>query len=88
MAGMNVKAVITGMSVSGEVTALVLGPDYGDDRNQDWAQATPSFATQMAVRNELAEELEVGQEVEVTLVPGRKAADRQRVDNGRDDSES
>lgn len=88
MAGMNVKAVITGMSVSGEVTAIVLGPDYADDRNQEWAQATPSFATQMAVRNELAEELEVGQEVEVTLVPGRKAADRQRVDNDRDDSES
>lgn len=85
MAGLNVRAVITGKSVAGEVTALTLGPDYADDRNGEWAQNTPSYATQMAVRNELAEDLEVGQEVEVTLVPGRKAADRQRVDNDRDD---
>lgn len=88
MAGLNVKAVITGKSVSGEVTALVLGPDYADDGNREWAQATPSFATQMAVRNDLAEELEVGQEVEVTLVPGRKAADRQRVDNDPDGNDA
>lgn len=88
MAGLNIRAVITGMSVAGEVTALTLGPDYADDRNQEWAQATPSFATQMAVRNDLAEELEVGQEVEITLAPGRKAADRQRVDNDRDDSDA
>lgn len=78
MAGMNVRALITGKSAAGEVTALTLGPDYGDGRNQEWAQATPSFATQMAVLNGLAEELEVGQEVEITLTPGRKAADRQR----------
>jgi hypothetical protein len=88
MAGLNIRAVITGMSVAGEVTALTLGPDYADDRNQEWARNTPSFATQVAVVNELAEELEVGQEVEVTLVPGRKAADRQRVDNDRDDSDA
>lgn len=88
MAGLNVRAVITGMSVAGEVTALTLGPDYGDDRNGEWAQNTPSYATQMAVRNELVEDLEVGQEVEVTLVPGRKAADRQRVDNDQDDSDA
>lgn len=88
MAGLNVRAVITGKSVAGEVTALTLGPDYADDRNQEWARSTPSFATQVAVVNELAEELEVGQEVEVTLVPGRKAADRQRVDNDRDDSDA
>jgi len=86
MAGMNVKALITGMSVSGEVTAIVLGPDYQDGRNAEWAAATPSFSTTMSVQNHLAEELEVGQEVEVTLKPGRKAADRTkevraRVDN-------
>lgn len=86
MAGLNIRAVITGMSVSGEVTALTLGPDYADDRNGEWAQNTPSYATQMAVRNELAEELEVGQEVEVTLVPGRKAADRQAEREQQDDA--
>jgi hypothetical protein len=86
MAGMNVKALITGMSVAGEVTAITLGPDYQDGRNAEWAAATPSFNTSMSVQNHLAEELEVGQEVEIILKPGRKAADRAkevraRVDN-------
>jgi hypothetical protein len=76
------------MSEAGEITAVVLGPDYQDGRNKEWAAATPSFSTTLSVQNHLAEDLEVGQEVEVTLVPGRKAADRQRVDNDRDDSDA
>ena len=86
MAGLNIRAVITGMSEAGEVTAIALGPDYQDGSNAEWAAATPSFSTTMSVQNRLAEGLEVGQEMEVTLTPGRKAADRQRVDNDRGDN--
>lgn len=78
MAGLNVRAVITGMSDAGEVKALTLGPDYQDGRNAEWAAATPSFSTTMSVRADLAEDLEVGQEVEIVLKPGRKAEDRRR----------
>lgn len=86
MAGLNIRAVITARSEAGEVTAITLGPDYQDGRNAEWAAATPSFSTTMSVQNGLADELEVGQEVEVILKPGRKAADRRAEREQQDDA--
>ncbi|WP_460994424.1 hypothetical protein, partial [Sinomonas soli] len=38
-----------------DVAKVFFGADYSDDRNQEWAAATPAASLQMTVRREIAD---------------------------------
>lgn len=55
-------------SKSGDgVTTLNFCPDYEDDRNKEWAVATPSLSFQMNVKDELADKIDLRSAFTVTF---------------------
>lgn len=57
MASVTAKVKLDSADSDGsEQTTLRFSPDYQDDRNKEWAAATPSLSLIMTVRNEVAEQ--------------------------------
>jgi hypothetical protein len=48
-------------------TGLRFVPDYQDGRNQEWAQATPSFDLNMTVKPEVGDLFEAGEAYTLTF---------------------
>jgi hypothetical protein len=40
--------------------AVVIGPDYEEGRNAEWAKSTPGLGIQMTVKEEVAEAFQAG----------------------------
>lgn len=56
MASVTAKVKLESAEPNGsEQTTLRFGVDYADDRNKEWAAATPALSLTMTVRNEVAE---------------------------------
>jgi hypothetical protein len=51
------------------VTSLAFQPDYADDRNKEWAAATPTLSLAMTVKDSVAEHFELGQAFTLTFEP-------------------
>lgn len=41
-------------------TTLYFGPDYGDDRNKEWAIATPALSIVFTAKDEAAQQFQLG----------------------------
>lgn len=55
MASVTAKIKLESAEPNGpEQTTLRFGVDYQDDRNKEWAAATPSLSLTMTVKNEVA----------------------------------
>lgn len=48
------KVKLASANPQGDLTLLMFDPDYADDRNQEWAAATPHLQLSMTVRTEVA----------------------------------
>jgi hypothetical protein len=57
------------------VTAFSFGPNYGSNGrevNKEWASSTPGLQLQMSMKNELADQLTMGDEFTVTFMLDEK----------------
>lgn len=57
------------------VTSCTFGPNYGakgHEVNAEWAASTPGLYLQMSIRNEIADQLEFGDEFTVTFEKDEK----------------
>lgn len=50
-----------------EQTTLRFGVDYQDDRNKEWAAATPALSLVMTVRNDVLEHFNVNDKFTLTF---------------------
>jgi hypothetical protein len=51
------KMKVFNVSESQYGTQVTLGPDYTDERNKEWAAASPAALIQLTIKNELASEV-------------------------------
>ena len=70
MANVTAKVKVTNMTslVAGQQT-LSFSPDYNDERNKEWAVATPALSLSMSVKEEVAGHFKVGQAYTLTFSP-------------------
>lgn len=54
------KVKVTWKVASGDGAQVTFGPDYQDDRNKEWAVATPSLNLEMTLKGEVADQFEPG----------------------------
>ena len=54
------KVKLASVTPSGDVSLLQFEPDYQDDRNQEWAAATPHLQLSMTVKADVASNFEPG----------------------------
>ncbi|MFE2751590.1 hypothetical protein ACFXGA_06255 [Actinosynnema sp. NPDC059335] len=62
------KVKLTSKEQSNDQVALRFEPDYGDDRNKEWAKYTPALSLNMSVLPEVAEHFEVGKPITLQFV--------------------
>ncbi|WP_086668042.1 hypothetical protein [Lentzea kentuckyensis] len=48
---------------------LWFAPNYDDDRNKEWAEATPTLSLQMVVKGSVAEHFKPGNAYTLTFTP-------------------
>lgn len=64
------KVKLTAKSAtSSNLVSLAFGPDYQDERNQEWAHATPYLNLQMNVKSDVAANFEQGKAYTLTFEP-------------------
>lgn len=51
-------------------TRVQFTPNYGEGKNSEWAARTPTLNLDMAVLDEIAERIDVGDEVTLTFTKG------------------
>jgi hypothetical protein len=61
------KVVVESKVEHGQQVSLQFRPDYDQGRNAEWAEATPALALGMTVKNEVAEQVEVGDAFTLTF---------------------
>lgn len=61
------KVKVSGKTAQGEYTVLYFQPDYQDDRNKEWAAATPSLSLNMTVKTAVGEHFEPGEAYTLTF---------------------
>jgi hypothetical protein len=57
------KALVVAKNVGGDARSATVQfqPDYQDERNKEWAVATPSLSIVMGLNGDVAEQFETGQ---------------------------
>lgn len=63
------KVYLGNVTVTPNGTQLTFNPDYIDERNKEWAKATPSLSLSMTVKNSIADNLVIGQPFTLTFTP-------------------
>jgi hypothetical protein len=61
------KVVVESKVEHGQQVSLQFRPDYDQGRNAEWAEATPALSLGMTVKNEVAEQVEVGDAFTLTF---------------------
>jgi hypothetical protein len=61
------KIKVTGKTEAGEYTTLHFQPDYQDDRNKEWALATPSLSLAMNVKAAVGDHFDQGEAYTLTF---------------------
>lgn len=54
------KVKLASVNPQGDLSLLMFEPDYADDRNQEWAAATPHLQLSMTVRSDVVANFEPG----------------------------
>lgn len=69
MSAVTAKVKCTAHTVNGDTVALAFGPDYADDRNADWAAATPHLSLSMTVKANVGEHFKLNDAYTLTFEP-------------------
>jgi hypothetical protein len=68
---------------NGDEVALRFAPDYQDDRNKEWAAATPALSLSMTVKGAVADQFPMGATGTLTFEMDEQADQEQGEDGGQ-----